>query len=105
MLAIIRCARHERTRPIAFGLTWFLLALVPVALIPLAEVENDHRMFFPLVGLALAATWSIALFWIRATSGMQPDAWLRRAAPIALRGRARGVRLGHLAPQRSLAQR
>jgi tetratricopeptide (TPR) repeat protein len=37
------------------------LALLPTALLPLAEVENDHRMFFPFVGLVLAVTWAGAL--------------------------------------------
>ena len=54
-------ARTLRTRPVAFGLVWFLVALLPVALTPLAEVENDHRMFFPFVGLALAVVWSVRI--------------------------------------------
>src|SRR5262249_47131678 len=37
-------------------------ALLPTSVIPLAEVENDHRMFFPFVGLALAVSWCSALF-------------------------------------------
>ncbi len=55
-------ARNLRTRPIAFGISWFLLALLPVALLPLAEVENDHRMYFPFVGLTLAAVWAASVF-------------------------------------------
>jgi tetratricopeptide (TPR) repeat protein len=35
-------------------LSWFVIALLPTSLTPLAEVANDHRMFFPFVGLALA---------------------------------------------------
>jgi Flp pilus assembly protein TadD len=50
------CRRSRATRPIAFGLFWFLITLAPVALMPLAEVDNDHRMFLPFVGLALAVT-------------------------------------------------
>ena len=55
-------ARTPRTRPIAFGIAWFLMALLPVAWVPLSEVENDHRMFFPFVGLALAVVWTVRLF-------------------------------------------
>jgi tetratricopeptide (TPR) repeat protein len=44
-------AQREETRTIAFGLGWFLIALLPTALMPLAEAANDHRMFFPFVGL------------------------------------------------------
>ncbi len=58
-------SRARRTRPIAFGLAWFLLALAPTAFVPLAEVENDHRMFFPFIGLVLAVCWSGALVWER----------------------------------------
>ncbi len=54
-------ARTLRTRPIAFGLAWFLLTLLPVAWVPLAEVENDHRMFFPYIGLTLAVVWAARL--------------------------------------------
>lgn len=47
--------RKEWSKPAAFGLAWFVVALLPTSLTPLAEVANDHRMFFPFVGLALAA--------------------------------------------------
>ena len=50
------------TRPIAFGLFWFLLALLPTSIFPLAEVENDHRMFFPFAGLALSASAALAVW-------------------------------------------
>ena len=49
--------RTPATRPISFGLWWFLLSLAPTAVTPLAEIANDHRMFFPFVGLSLAVTW------------------------------------------------
>jgi tetratricopeptide (TPR) repeat protein len=57
------CSKRREWRPAAFGLWWFLLSLVPSAVFPLAEVENDHRMFLPFVGLVLTACWPIAL-WI-----------------------------------------
>jgi protein O-mannosyl-transferase len=53
--AIWRTARTPEWRPVSFGLAWFLLALIPTAVYRLSEVENDHRMFLPFVGLALAA--------------------------------------------------
>lgn len=65
-------SRRRDTRPIAFGLLWFFLALLPTSLMPLAEVTNDHRMFFPFVGLALAVVWGVRLLlivhpgWVRA---------------------------------------
>jgi tetratricopeptide (TPR) repeat protein len=48
-------------RPIAFGLFWFLLALLPTSIVPLAEVLNDHRTFFPYIGLAISAAWCFGL--------------------------------------------
>ena len=59
--AAILCARHSRSRPIAFGLLWFLIALAPTAVMPLAEVENDHRMFLPFIGLSLAVASAVVL--------------------------------------------
>jgi Flp pilus assembly protein TadD len=58
---IVRAARSRLSAPIAFGLGWFAIALLPTSLTPLAEVANDHRMFFPFVGLTLAATWTLWL--------------------------------------------
>ncbi len=49
-------------RPISFGIIWFFLALIPTSsIIPLGEVLNDHRMFFPFIGLALSVGWTIGL--------------------------------------------
>jgi len=62
LYAIYAASRGRATRPIAFGLVWFVVALAPTSLFPLAEVENDHRMFFPFVGLVLAVVWGAVLF-------------------------------------------
>ena len=56
--AIWFTARASEWRPAAFGLLWFGMALLPAALLPQSEVEDDRRMFFPFVGLALAVTWT-----------------------------------------------
>ncbi len=56
------CSKKASTRPISFGILWFFLALIPSSsIIPLGEVMNDHRMFFPFVGLIMAVVWSIGL--------------------------------------------
>jgi tetratricopeptide (TPR) repeat protein len=59
--AIWAAARRPVTRPIAFGLAWFVLGLAPTSLFPLGDVENDHRMFLPFIGLAIAVTWAGSL--------------------------------------------
>jgi tetratricopeptide (TPR) repeat protein len=68
--AIRRSARDEQTRPIAFGLAWFLLMLLPTAITPLAEVANDHRMFAPFIGLSLASVTAAALLLERAPAAV-----------------------------------
>ncbi len=60
LTAIYYTSQKRSTRPVAFGLFWFLVALLPTSVIPLAEVDNDHRMFFPFVGLVLAVAWTAA---------------------------------------------
>ncbi len=43
------------SRPVAFGILWFFLALLPTSsIIPFSEVLNDHRTFFPYIGLCIA---------------------------------------------------
>ncbi len=65
IVTAVRCGRKRELRPIAFGLYWYLLALLPTSIFPLAEIENDHRMFFPFVGLTLAMSWMAALWLYR----------------------------------------
>lgn len=65
VVVAIKCSRQRELRPVAFGLYWYLLALLPTSAFALAEVENDHRMFFPFVGLVLAVYWAAALWLYR----------------------------------------
>lgn len=64
--AIALLAMWERLRPIAFGLLWFLAGSLPTALYKLSEVTNDHRLFLPFIGMALACTWAgyLGVDWI-----------------------------------------
>ncbi|MBA3971477.1 MAG: tetratricopeptide repeat protein, partial [Bacteroidetes bacterium] len=59
------CSAKQILKPIAFGIIWFLLALLPTSVIPLAEVLNDHRTFFPYIGLAMSAAWMFGLLVIK----------------------------------------
>ena len=54
VIIIFKTSSKSETRPIAFGLIWFAAALLPTSLAPFAEVTNDHRMYFPFIGLALS---------------------------------------------------
>lgn len=62
---IILGIKNKKLLPVSLGLFWFLAALLPTSVVPLAEVMNDHRMFFPLPGLLMAIVWSIYLIYIR----------------------------------------
>ena len=78
LVAAFRTSRQRETRPIAFGLLWFFLALLPTSLMPLSDVTNDHRMFFPFVGLTLAAFWGLRLLLFRKTERLTTNPlWLR----------------------------
>ena len=79
--AIFYTSRSRETRPIAFGLVWFIVTLLPTSLMPLADVTNDHRMFFPFVGLALSVFWSLRLALFRKTARLTGNRrWIRGAA-------------------------
>src|SRR5438132_12351820 len=57
----IFAARVNKTRVTGFGLLWFLIALLPTSLFPLAEPMNDHRTFLPYIGLVISIAGAIAL--------------------------------------------
>jgi tetratricopeptide (TPR) repeat protein len=60
--AFFLTARRERAWPIAFGIAWFALGLLPTSsIVPLAEPVNEHRVFLPFIGLTLAAAWALGL--------------------------------------------
>jgi len=51
----VRASRNRETRPAAFGIAWFAIALAPTSsFFPLAEVANEHRVFFAYIGLVAA---------------------------------------------------
>lgn len=55
-------SKDKRLRPVSFGIIWFFLALIPSSsIIPFAEVLNDHRIFFPYIGLVISVCWMIGL--------------------------------------------
>ncbi|PIX35472.1 MAG: hypothetical protein COZ59_06275, partial [Bacteroidetes bacterium CG_4_8_14_3_um_filter_31_14] len=51
----LRLSRNVILRPVSFGIFWFFIALIPTSsFFPLSEMLNDHRVYFPYIGLALA---------------------------------------------------
>jgi tetratricopeptide (TPR) repeat protein len=66
-------SKKSRLRPVSFGIIWFFLALAPTSsIIPLGEVLNDHRMYFPFIGLVMSVSWAIALLYIKYNSNIKP---------------------------------
>ena len=73
-----KTSQRIETSPVAFGVLWFFIALLPTSsVIPLAEVLNDHRTFFPYVGLTLAAVYSLTF------APFAPGIQARRAIAVA----------------------
>ncbi len=64
-ICAIVAAVFKKTRLIGFGLLWFLIALLSTSALPLAEPMNDHRTFFPYLGLVIAMAGAAGLFVTR----------------------------------------
>ncbi|MEO6924191.1 MAG: tetratricopeptide repeat protein, partial [Bryocella sp.] len=82
VFAIWLTARRKTLRPISFGLLWFLVASIPTSVYKLSEVENDHRMYMPFVGLALAVTWALWLL-VERLANQHPAKPVRRIALVS----------------------
>ena len=61
LFSIFYLSRFPRWRPVSFGLAWAILSLLPTSFVPLTEVMNDHRIFYPFVGLSIAVVWTFYL--------------------------------------------
>jgi tetratricopeptide (TPR) repeat protein len=65
MCSMFWASKVPQRKPIAWGLAWFFLALLPTSsIVPLSEVMNDHRLFFPYIGLSLAMVCMCGL-WLQ----------------------------------------
>ncbi len=63
LIIALYSSKNKKYYPISFGILWFFISLAPTSsIIPLAEVMNDHRMFFPYVGLIISVGYSLWLF-------------------------------------------
>ena len=65
-ITAIVISRKPSWRPFSYGLVWFFVALAPTSsFVVVSQLANDHRVFFPDVGLALGATWLVWMAWER----------------------------------------
>lgn len=88
----------EKHRPISFGIIWFFLALAPTiyssSMDPSGQIANDHRTFFPYIGLVLSLGWWLRLLYLRyvetpTLKGATPSALDLRSQPaVAFRAGA-----------------
>lgn len=65
VVVIFKTSGKKETRPVAFGLIWFAVSLLPTSLVPFAEVMNDHRMYFAFAGLTLSVVTTLGLLVIK----------------------------------------
>ena len=75
-----RASLIPKWRPVAYGILWFYLALVPTSsVVAFSEVLNDHRVFFPYIGLAMAVVWALFLVCKEYEVTITKSAWMRQA--------------------------
>src|SRR5207248_3455527 len=79
--AAVALSSFKKTRVIGFGSLWFLIALLPTSLFPLAEVMNDHRTFLSYVGLVIGLAGAAALLVARLN---RQWSWTKMAARCAV---------------------
>jgi len=76
----VKMAARSSSRPVAFGLAWFAIGLIPTSsFFPLAEVANEHRIFLPFIGLSLASSW-----WFLRRARSQSSSIDARSHPVPI---------------------
>ncbi len=84
LFTIVKTSMKKSWRPVSFGLVWFGIALFPTSSIfPLGQISNDHRMFFPFVGLVLSVSWTIGLLLFNYEMKIKQSGILKILIPAA----------------------
>ena len=68
-------SKKKQLKPIAFGILWFYLALLPTSIIPIEQPLADRRTFFPFMGLTISCTWMLVLLIRRITPVLISRRW------------------------------
>lgn len=63
IIIMLKTSLKKEFRPISFGIAWFFIASLPTSITPLFQIANDHRTFFPFIGLFIAVSWSFSLLF------------------------------------------
>jgi tetratricopeptide (TPR) repeat protein len=83
--SILYWKRRPAGRAALYGVLWFYVALIPSSSVfPLSEMINEHRPYFPLIGLILAATAAAADAVIAARRKRPRVVLLRAALPTCV---------------------
>lgn len=62
LLTIVRMSIDKKLAPLSYALLWFFICVAPTSsILPLAEVMNDHRVYFSNVALSFALVYAIYL--------------------------------------------
>jgi tetratricopeptide (TPR) repeat protein len=93
LLVGVWAMKRREDRPIAFGIFWFFGALAPTSVFVLSEVENDHRMYFPFVGLMFSVVWAVFLLVSRWMSRQPTER--RKSALLAIQAVSVGLLLAY----------
>jgi tetratricopeptide (TPR) repeat protein len=81
----VTTSKSEKLRAVSFGILWFFISLIPTStVIPLAEVMNDHRLFYPYVGLMMSVCWALALILMQAKKSFKTKQIFNRLAIIVI---------------------
>ncbi len=85
LFAAVAASKRETLYPVSFGILWFFISLIPTStVIPLAEVMNDHRLFYPYVGLTMSVCWTSALILMKITKSFSSEPFKRSSVVVIL---------------------
>ena len=77
--------RKKEHRPIAFGIAWFFLSLLPTSSFkPFGQIANDHRTFFAYIGLVIALGCFLKLLYVKYRHKLESKPFFRPAFTLAL---------------------
>jgi tetratricopeptide (TPR) repeat protein len=66
VMIVVSILLIKRNSRLAFGVVWFFVAIIPVTVLPLNILYNEHRTYLPMAGLCLAVgsglSWVATLF-------------------------------------------
>jgi tetratricopeptide (TPR) repeat protein len=78
-IIVISLLLIKRNSLFTFGIVWFFVAILPVTVLPLNIMYNEHRTYLPIGGLCLAAGCGVS--WVATLCGREITA---RGGKIAL---------------------